>query len=46
VQENAWSDERVMLQWIATLWKPHASKLEEKTSILLDEFKDHLTATV
>jgi hypothetical protein len=24
VQENEWFDERVMLQWIATVWKPHA----------------------
>jgi DDE superfamily endonuclease len=44
VQENAWFDERIMLQWIATVWKPHASKLEEKSLILLDLFKVHLTA--
>jgi DDE superfamily endonuclease len=47
VQENAWFDDQVMLQWITTAWKPHhASKLEEETIILLDEFKVHLTATV
>jgi DDE superfamily endonuclease len=46
VQESAWFDELVMLDWIERVWKPFASKKDEKTFILLDEFKVHLTTKV
>jgi DDE superfamily endonuclease len=46
VQEKGWFNEEIMLSWIENVWKKYASKPNEKSLILLDEFQVHLTTKV
>ncbi len=45
VQEKAWMDEELMLEWIDKVWKP--SKEHDKIAyLILDECRSHMTADV
>ncbi len=48
VQENAWTDERVMLLWVKKVLKPYAEKAPEGIVpyLLLDSYKCHTTQPV
>lgn len=43
VQENAWCDQAVMLDWIQQVWRPFALEMNRPTYLILDEFKVHHT---
>jgi len=43
VQENAWMDKSVFLEWIELVWKPFCrDKVQSGTYILMDEFSVHM----
>ena len=47
VQENAWFDEAIMLDWIENCWKKHiATKNDEIYYLFLDSFSVHQTTTI
>ena len=47
VQENAWFDEAVMLDWIENCWKKNiATNADEVYYLFLDSFSVHQTATI
>ena len=48
VQENAWMDERLMLEWIDTVLKPWADGAPDniRPFVLLDSYRCHLTNPV
>jgi transposase-like protein len=47
VQEKAWFNERIMLQWIDSIWRPLIeTRQNRKTYLLLDDFGVHLTRPV
>jgi hypothetical protein len=46
-QENAWCDEKAMLEWIELVWKPFATlKYPHLTLLILDQFSVHKTNSV
>jgi DDE superfamily endonuclease len=45
VQECAWMDEALMLEWIEKMWKPSISR-NKISYVILDECRSHLTAEV
>ncbi len=45
VQEKAWMDEELMLEWIEKVWKPEVEG-NEQTYLILDECRTHLTTSV
>jgi transposase-like protein len=46
VQERAWMDESLMLEWIEKVWKPLAKLNNKVKYMILDECRSHLTAAV
>lgn len=46
VQSKAWMDERLMLDWIAKVWKPWAEKRVGPKMLIIDEFRAHMTGNV
>jgi DDE superfamily endonuclease len=45
VQEKAWMDEPLMLEWIEKIWKPEV-KDKQQTYLILYEYRTHLTKSV
>jgi transposase-like protein len=45
VQDRAWMDEALMLEWIEKVWKPSIS-CNKISYLILDECRSHLTAAV
>ena len=43
VQEKAWMDKRVFLEWVEKIWKPFCQN-KNSTYLLMDEFSVHLMA--
>jgi DDE superfamily endonuclease len=48
VQENAWFDEEIMLDWIENCWKKHTVEIDDKQMyyLILDSFAVHMTSKV
>lgn len=46
VQDNAWMDEKRMLDWVERVWKPWAATKKGTTYLLMDEFAAHMTNNV
>jgi DDE superfamily endonuclease len=42
VQEKAWMDKPLMLEWIEKIWKPEV-KDKQQAYLILDECRTHLT---
>ena len=42
VQDNAWVDERVFLNWAEKVWSPFCDKTEKNTYLIMDEYRVHL----
>ena len=42
VQEKAWVNVQVFLQWIKTVWSPLYAGVGDETYLLLDEFLVHM----
>lgn len=44
VQENAWADERVMIEWIEKCFSPYLVDKSRRSLLILDTYKAHMTA--
>ena len=46
VQENAWMDEKCLIDWVDRVWKPYADSIQGPKLMLLDSYTAHMTAAV
>jgi len=42
VQDKAWVDTQVFLDWVIHVWAPHAGCFDDGTYLLMDEFSVHM----
>ncbi len=46
VQQKAWMDEALMLEWMEKIWQPETQHSNKVTYLILDEHRAHLTSAV